>query len=113
MFFTSGTYYIFLIVVFFVYWLFAYRASWCNTFLIVANLFFYATTGGRRLALLLLITLHDFTNARVMSRTIAQHRRKILLFLSLTTDLGALCFFKYANYFIDSTTSASSTIGVT
>jgi alginate O-acetyltransferase complex protein AlgI len=112
MFFTNGTYYIFLIAIFFAYWLIAYRVKWRIAFLIAANLFFYLVTGGRAVLLLLAISLFDFLSAKMMERTTIQDQRKIFLALSLIADAGALCFFKYTNFFIDSTTSALSIFGV-
>jgi alginate O-acetyltransferase complex protein AlgI len=112
MFFTNGTYYIFLILIFFAFWLIAYRAKWRIAFLIAANLFFYILTGGYALIGLLAISLLDFSNARMMVRATTQRRRKIFLLLSLITNLGALCFFKYTNFFIDSTASLLSILNL-
>jgi alginate O-acetyltransferase complex protein AlgI len=108
MFFTNATYYIFLIIIFFAFWLIAYHAKWRIAFLVIANLFFYLMTGGRALVWLVAISLLDFTNTRMIARASTQGRRKIFLLLSLVTNIGALCYFKYANFFIDSTANALS-----
>jgi alginate O-acetyltransferase complex protein AlgI len=108
MFFTNGSYYIFLIVIFFAFWLIAHRRHWRIAFLVAANLFFYLLTGGWALALLLAISFADFTNARMMARAATPRRRKTFLLLSLITNLVALGFFKYANFFIDSTANVLS-----
>jgi len=112
MFFTNGTYYIFLIITFFAFWLIAYRAKWRIAFLLAANLFYYLLTGGHSLAWLVAISLFDFTNARMIARATTQGRRKIFLLLSLIANIGALCFFKYMNFFIDSTASLLSTLNL-
>ena len=112
MFFTNGTYYIFLIAIFFAYWLIAQRVKWRIAFIIAANLFFYALAGGRALILLLAISAIDFTNAKLIARATMQRRRKLLLCFSLVTDIGALCVFKYANFFLDSTISALSLLNI-
>ncbi|MBI3652155.1 MAG: MBOAT family protein [Acidobacteria bacterium] len=111
MLFTNGTYYIFLIVIFFAYWWIAHKVQGRVALLLAANLFFYALTGGRGLWLLLALSLLDFTNARWLSQAVNPRRRKILLALSLLANLGALSFFKYANFFIAATASALSGFG--
>jgi alginate O-acetyltransferase complex protein AlgI len=112
MFFTNGTYYIFLIIIFFAFWLIAYRAKWRIAFLLAANLFYYSLTGGRALVWLVAISLLDFINARMIARATTQGRRKIFLLLSLIANIGALCFFKYVNFFIDSTASLLSMLNL-
>lgn len=110
---TNGTYFVFLIAVFFAYWAIATRASWRVAFIAAASCLFYWLSAGRALILLLAISLIDFTTTRWMARTSNQRTRKRLLIVSLIADIGALCLFKYANFFIDSTTSALSLAGVT
>jgi D-alanyl-lipoteichoic acid acyltransferase DltB (MBOAT superfamily) len=112
MFFTNGLYYAFLIVIFLAYGLIARRAKWRIAFLIAANLFFYAVTGGGALILLLALSLIDFLTARQISKTIKQSRRKFFLALTLVSDIAALSIFKYANFFIDSTVTVLSFLGL-
>ena len=110
--FTSGTYYAFLIAVFFAYWAIAGRLRLRVVFLIGVSSFFYLLTGGRALWLLMAISLIDFTTTRLMARQTTQARRKLLLYVSLTVDIGALCVFKYANFFIESAASGLSLFGI-
>jgi alginate O-acetyltransferase complex protein AlgI len=111
MLFTNGMYYLFLIIIFFVYWLVAHKAKWRVAFLIAANLVFYAITGRGALFFLLALSLIDFLNARQISKATNQRRRKFFLALTLLSDIGALCCFKYANFFIDSATDAFAILG--
>ncbi len=112
MLFTSGTYYVFLIAVFFLYWAVAWRIRLRTVFLLSASCFFYAMSGGRALLLLVAISAIDFTTTRWMVRCDDRTWRRRLLFISLTMDIGALCVFKYANFFIQSASGASSLLGV-
>ena len=106
MLFTSGTYYVFLIAVFFVYWAVAWRIRLRIVFLLSASCFFYAMAGGRALLVLVAISAIDFTTTRWMARRDDQRRRRRLLFISLTMDIGALCVFKYVDFFIQSASAS-------
>lgn len=118
--FTNGTYYVFLIAVFFAYWAIAERVRPRVGFLLLVNCLFYLvisadwTVYGRGRALLLLLTISatDFTITRLMSRCDDRTLRKRLLWISLTVDIGTLCIFKYANFFIESASTAASPFGV-
>lgn len=109
MLFSNGIYFIFLIAVFFVYWL--AKPKWRIGLLLLANYFFYAVAGIKPVVLLLAISSIDFTTARCMAKTDDQRKRKFLLCASLLTDIGTLCFFKYANFFLDSSSSVVSLLG--
>src|SRR5690242_12834601 len=99
---TSGSYFLFLIVVFFCYWSIAERQSWRPAFLALAGYFFYAQAGALPVALLFAISSIDYLITRLMSS--GKPYRKLLLATSLVIDIGTLCGFKYANFFIDSAT---------
>ncbi|MCW8914481.1 MAG: MBOAT family protein [Magnetovibrio sp.] len=77
-------------------------------FLVVSSLFFY---GWWEPAYLLLITssiVFNFVIARILSKQTQQSRTaKSLLIIGVSTNLGALGFFKYTNFFIDTFTSLS------
>jgi D-alanyl-lipoteichoic acid acyltransferase DltB (MBOAT superfamily) len=111
MLFTTGTYYVFLIAIFFVYWAVAGRIRLRVLFIIAANCLFYSVTGGKALLLLLAISAIDYTTTHLMARGNDQSRRRLLLILSLTTDIGALCLFKYAGFFIESASGGLSLLG--
>src|SRR5712664_2600513 len=113
MLFTNGMYYIFLIAVFFVYWAVARRIRLRIVFLLAVSCFFYAVSGGRALLLLVAISAIDFTTTRLMDRSDDRTWRRRLLLLSLTMDIGALCVFKYVNFFIQSASGVLSLLGFT
>src|SRR5689334_16160724 len=102
---TSGTFFIFLILVFFAYWLIAGRVQWRIPLLAAASYFFYAQSGITPVLLLLAISTIDFLTTRAMAKVEQQRSRRLLLLLSLTIDIGTLCLFKYADFFL--TTAAN------
>ena len=112
MLFTNGTFFVFLIAVFFAYWIAANRTQWRIALLFAVSALFYWINAGRALLLLLVIAAIDFTTTRLMARTGSQRRRRFLLAASLTTDIGALCFFKYANFFMESAAGAARAAGI-
>jgi len=109
--FTSGTYYAFLIAVFFIYWLAARRIPVRTLVLVTASLIFYLIVGGRFVFLLLAISAIDFNTARLMSRFKDQTIRRRLLFVSLALDIGVLSLFKYWNFLLEAVTEAVSVSG--
>lgn len=111
MLFTNGTYFVFLIAIFFAYWA-VNRTRWRIGLLITASALFYWINAGRALVLLIAIAAIDFTTTRWMARVASPAKRRWLLAVSLVADLGALCFFKYANFFIESAVNGAATIGI-
>jgi alginate O-acetyltransferase complex protein AlgI len=97
MLFTTPTFLIFLVVVFGLYWAVPHRL-WQNGVILVASLVFYGSWDWRYLLLLLLIAGTDFLVARGMTAA-SPTRKRVLLGISLATNLGALGFFKYFNFF--------------
>ena len=112
MYFTTGPYFVFLMAVFFGYWALAGRPRWRVAFLAVASCFFYSMTGVRGLLLLLAVSVVDFTTTSLMAEAKASRRHKLLL-ISLAVDVGTLCVFKYAGFFIETGSGALSLFGVT
>lgn len=73
-----------------------------NAFLFIVSAFFYYKTSGLFLLILLFVTCSDFMIAKGIARAQAAGKEvcaKALLILSVTIDLGLLCYFKYA-YFL-------------
>jgi D-alanyl-lipoteichoic acid acyltransferase DltB (MBOAT superfamily) len=112
MLFTNGTYYIFLIAVFFGYWTIANRVRARVVFLLVVNCLFYLVAGGPALLLLGAISAIDFAVTRSIARHDDRTARRRLLLISLVTDVGVLCVFKYANFLIDTASTTASTLGI-
>ena len=70
--------------------------------LAIVSVVFYVQAGAKPLILLAAVAFLDFFLARQIYRTEENRTRKTLLGISLFIDLGILCFFKYANFFIES-----------
>jgi alginate O-acetyltransferase complex protein AlgI len=109
---TEGGYYIFLIAVFLAYWIIARKIHWRITFLALVSYFFYAYVGWIPVLLLFAVSTIDYSTTRFMSRTQKRRKRQILLATSLTVEIGTLCVFKYANFFLETATSGLSLLGV-
>jgi D-alanyl-lipoteichoic acid acyltransferase DltB (MBOAT superfamily) len=109
---TNGYYYVFLIAIFFAYWFITRKYSWRVFFLALASYFFYSQSGILPVILLWVISSIDFFTTQQMAKTESLTKRKLLLATSLTIDLGTLCVFKYANFFMESATSGLSFLGL-
>jgi alginate O-acetyltransferase complex protein AlgI len=97
--FCSPEFLLFFTIVFAAYWLLPWRRGrvWM---LLIASFYFYACW-NRRLALLISAsTVLDYLLALGMDRSTSPRWRKLLLGVSLVANLGLLCYFKYANFFL-------------
>ena len=99
----------FFLAVYLLYRLLPHRGQ--NWLLLVASYYFYAAWDWRFLSLLAASTLVDFTAARLIERSEAPRRRKLLLSVSLGFNLTLLGFFKYFNFFSDSLRVLLAAIG--
>ena len=111
MLFNSIDFAIFLPLVFGAFWLLPNRSGWQNSTLLLASLVFYGWWDYRFLSLILFSTIVDFTIGQQIQRTNAQGKRKMLLGISLFTNLGLLSFFKYFNFFQNSFIQAFTFFG--
>lgn len=112
MLFNSIEFAIFLPLVFAFYWILqkkGVRAQ--NIFLLISSYFFYGWWDWRFLFLILFSTLVDFYLAKAISTEFSSKRRKLFLTMSVSINLGLLCFFKYFNFFIENFTSAFTLFG--
>ena len=70
-------------------------------FVVLFSYYFYYKSSGTYFFLLAVVTLSDFTLARLMERTERKGARRALLITSLCINLGLLCYFKYTNFFYE------------
>src|SRR5262249_7821285 len=56
-------------------------------------------------------TVVDYLLARGMEASTSRRRKKLLLIASLAMNLGLLCYFKYANFFLHSLQDALNALG--
>jgi D-alanyl-lipoteichoic acid acyltransferase DltB (MBOAT superfamily) len=112
MLFNSIDFAIFLPIVFLLYWyVFAHPVRSQNILLIVTGCVFYGWWDWRFLGLLFFTAGVDYLVAKELMHTEGARRRKALLAISLTANLGLLGFFKYYNFFADSFHQAFTLVG--
>jgi alginate O-acetyltransferase complex protein AlgI len=99
MLFCSMSFMIFFAVLLIVYWSMPWQRArvWL---LLVASFCFYATWNKWLAVIICVSTLVDYLLALGIEHTSATWRRKLLLCVSLFANLGLLCYFKYANFFL-------------
>ncbi|MDD6778230.1 MAG: MBOAT family protein [Bacteroidales bacterium] len=61
--------------------------------------YFYYKSSGFYFFLLAVVTVSDYCIARTMQQVARQGLRKLLVALSVSINLGLLCYFKYTNFF--------------
>lgn len=112
MLFNSVTFLIFFLIVYSLYLLLQGRLRLQNQLLLISSLIFYGWWDWRFLFLMLFNISVDYLVGNALSRAEDPRRRKLLLWLSLSTNLGILGFFKYFNFFLDSLSKILVPLGV-
>lgn len=113
MLFNSIDFAVFLPVVFLLYWFVTQRnLALQNLLLLTASYVFYGWWDWRFLSLILFSTLVDFFVGRALGQEQDVTKRKLLLWVSLSVNLGFLFFFKYYNFFLDNFIAAFSLLGM-
>jgi len=111
--FNSFEFALFFPVVFFLYWFrFQKNLKAQNLFLLLASYFFYGWWDWRFLSLIFFSSLVDYLLGLEIHRTQEEKRRKLLVALSLTTNLGLLAVFKYFNFFVGSFVELFEMMGI-
>lgn len=83
-----------------------------NAVILLGSIFFYAWGAPRFIFVILGTTALDFFLVQLMDRQETAVRRKVLLLLSVTINLGLLVYFKYSNFFVDNINSVLKTMGM-
>lgn len=102
---------LFLGLVLLVYWWLASNDH-RKTFLLLASYVFYGSWDWRFVGLLALLAVGDYFFALRISATADARVRRLYVIASITMNLGALGFFKYANFFIGSAVDLAGTLGI-
>jgi alginate O-acetyltransferase complex protein AlgI len=110
--FNSIQFALFFLVVVFVYAPLHRHDRTRNCFLLLASYFFYMQWNWKYAGLIALSTVIDYFAAGLLQNEMRQARRKALLLVSLTMNLGLLGLFKYYNFFAGSGNSLLTTMGV-
>ncbi|NDV60234.1 MBOAT family protein [Bacteroides sp. 519] len=112
MLFNSLNFAIFLVTVFLLYWfVFKNNLKFQNLFLVVVSYVFYSFWDWRFLLLIIISTLTDYVLGILIDTASNQPRKKLLLSVSVITNLSILGFFKYCNFFIDNFKEVLSLLG--
>ena len=101
MIFTEWEFALFFPVVFVVHWMLRSPVQ-RKSFLLAASYFFYGSWDWRFLGLIIGSSVLDWIVGGRIARTDNPKARRGLLAVSLVFNLGALCLFKYFNFFADS-----------
>jgi alginate O-acetyltransferase complex protein AlgI len=111
MLFNSIEFALFLIIVYILYWMLKDSRRWQNNLLLLVSYIFYGWWDWRFVFLLMLSTIIDYSFGLLIYN--AESRKKLYLWLSIFNNLAVLFFFKYFNFFADSTQAALSFFGIT
>ncbi|HVC98965.1 MAG TPA: MBOAT family protein [Pirellulales bacterium] len=112
MLFCSEQFLLFFTLVFVVYWSMPWRAA--RVYLLLAASFYFYASWNQWLALIIGVsTTIDYFVARGMDAGDNPRRRKLLLSVTVIANLGLLCYFKYANFFLRSLEEAMQAAGST
>ncbi|MEL6552314.1 MAG: MBOAT family O-acyltransferase [Cyanobacteria bacterium J06621_11] len=112
MIFTEFRFFLFFAVVFGLYWTLRSN-SWRKAWILVCSYAFYGAWDWRFLSLIIGSTLVDYVVGLNLVRENATPKaRRGWLMLSLGVNLGALAFFKYANFFVDSAVGLFGWLGL-
>ncbi len=108
--FHSFRFLVFFGVVFTIYWaLPRHRAR--MVWLLIASCVFYMSWNPWLISLILFSAGLDYLAALALERVASDRLRRLMLILSITANLALLAFFKYANFFLDSTFATLSLLG--
>jgi alginate O-acetyltransferase complex protein AlgI len=108
--FTTLTFLIFFVMVFAVYWSLRNRMAQ-NVLLVIVSYIFYGWWDWRFCWLMLAASLLDYFVGLGLDRWTSQTKRKLLLAVGLSCNLGLLGYFKYFNFFAESFGKAAASIG--
>lgn len=82
-----------------------------NGFILLASIFFYAWGAPKFIFVILFTTFLDFHLVKWMDKTESNTKRKLMLLLSVSVNLGLLFYFKYSNFFIENVNVCLSLFG--
>jgi alginate O-acetyltransferase complex protein AlgI len=111
MLFCSVPFTLFFVAVFLTYWALPWHRGRV-LLLLGASLYFYASWNRWLAVVLFVSTLVDYCVARGMEATGSPRLRRLLLLVSLVGNVGLLCYFKYANFFLQSLEEAVGACGL-
>ncbi len=111
MLFCSREFLIFFALVFSLYWAIPWKQARVGL-LLIASFVFYASWSKELAGIVVLSATLDYFLALGMESSRRVGLRRLLLLVSITANLGLLCYFKYANFFLQSLQEALQRCGV-
>ncbi len=112
MLFNSIDFAVFLPVVFVLYWFVANKQlKFQNLLVVAASYYFYGSWDWRFLSLIFFSTLVDYLVGNKLNSEENLGKRKLLLWVSIVVNLGALGIFKYYDFFLENFVQAFSFFG--
>ena len=112
MLFNSIDFALFLPIVFILYWFVVNKSlKLQNTLILVSSYVFYGWWDYRFLSLIVISTVVDYLVGVELDKSHSRTKRKVLLWLSISVNLGILGFFKYFNFFLENFNNAFSFFG--
>ncbi len=81
---------------------FALPARWRVVLLITSSMIFYAFWSVPLISLIVISAIIDYSAGRGLERTNVVWKRRLLLLVSMSANLGILGYFKYSNFFLES-----------
>lgn len=114
MLFNSFEFLLYLPIFFTLYWILNKytNKSITNILILLGSYLFYGWWDYRFLFLIILSSIIDFIVGISIEKTEKKTKKKLLLALSLTANLGMLMYFKYVNFFIDNFVEMMQTMGI-
>jgi D-alanyl-lipoteichoic acid acyltransferase DltB (MBOAT superfamily) len=112
MLFPTSTFAIFFLIVLPLSWLTMPKVHRWRPFIIVASYVFYAWWDWRFVFLLAGCTIWNQVLAVRIHRATTQAQKKALLWVALVGDIGVLGYFKYYDFFVNSSQNLAGTVGL-
>ena len=82
-----------------------------NIVILIGSIFFYAWGAPKFIFVILFTTFLDFHLVTWMDKSANETKRKLMLLLSVSVNLGLLFYFKYSNFFVENVNSVLSIFG--
>ncbi len=83
-----------------------------NWVILIASIIFYSWGAPKFVFILIGSTIIDFYLVKMMYNAKLMSRKRTLLIISITLNLGLLMYFKYANFFIENVNSVFQLFGI-
>ncbi len=82
-----------------------------NPVILIGSIFFYAWGAPKFIFVILFTTWLDFYLVGFMDKALDERKRKLLLCISVSVNLGLLLYFKYSDFFIENVNAVLSVFG--